>query len=112
MNKLRKISGNDIRLLLAAVLCLAVLVASSDSGLCSKVGKIVAQNNSDFRVLVKVSGPESSSFYVDGNASASVAVKVGTYQWTAAEVGTPYGQMVSGSCVVKHNVDGVIVISF
>lgn len=91
---------------------MAILVASSDSGLCAQVGKIVAQNNSDFRVLVKVSGSENASFYVDGNGSASVSVKVGTYQWTAAEVGMPYGQMVSGSCVVKNDVDGVIVISF
>jgi hypothetical protein len=112
MNKLRKISGSDIRLLLAAVLCLGVLVASSDSGPCKTYGKIVAENKTDYQVLVKVSGPESTSFYVAGNASSSVTVQVGTYQWTAVEAGTIQGQMVSGSCVVKEKVDAVIVISF
>jgi secreted protein with Ig-like and vWFA domain len=112
MKKLRKISGSDVRLLLAAVLCLAVLLATDDSGACGETGKINVQNNSDFSVNVKFSGPQSTSVNLGGGGSTSLSVKVGTYQWVAVETGIIGGQSISGSCKVTKDVPGSVVINF
>jgi hypothetical protein len=112
MKKPRKISGSDIRLLLAAILCVAVLVASDNSGMCGETGKINVQNNSDFSVNVKFSGPQSTSVNLGGGGGTSLSVKVGTYQWVAVETGIIGGQSTSGSCKVTKDVPGSVVINF
>lgn len=112
MKRLHKISGSDVRLLLAVVLCVAVLVATDDSGICGETGKINVQNNSDFSVNVQFSGPQSTSVNLGSGGSASLSVKVGTYQWVAVETGIVGGQSTSRSCKVTKSVPGSVVINF
>jgi hypothetical protein len=112
MKKLKSFTGSNIRLLLAAALCAAVLVASSDSGACSDYGKIRVTNHSDFIANVSFSGPESTSCTLAGQASTTLAVKVGTYGWTAIPTGIVGGQADSGSCIVKKDTTTTVDINF
>jgi len=114
MIRLRRITGSELRLLLAAALCLGVLLASSDSGVCKDLGKINFHNGSEIRANVSYSGPESGSVVVEAGGSATVPVKVGTYQWTAVEVSGlgNQGQMNNGGCVVSKDATTTVEIGF
>lgn len=112
MKRLNSFTRSNIRLLLAAALCVAVLVASSDSGACNDYGKISVTNHTDFTVNVSFSGPESTSAALAGQGSTTLAVRVGTYAWTAVETGMIGGQMTSGSCVVKKDTTTTVEINF
>jgi hypothetical protein len=112
MKKFKSFTGSNIRLLLAAALCGAVLIASSDSGTCNDYGKISVTNHSDYNINVSFSGPESTSATLAGQASTTLAVKVGTYGWTAIPTGIVGGQADSGSCVVKKDVTTTVDINF
>ena len=115
----KKESGVGIRLILAAVACVILFVATPTSPAkkgcfgSSQFGTISIENKSVWAASVKFSGPSSARTTVDGESAASVVVDVGVYNWTATttfSAGVHFA--ASGSVKVEKDKTSGVIINF
>ena len=84
LNKLKKLSRGELKLLLAVGLCVVLFVASptspTDDSTCGgDHGKLAFTNNSDQFISISVSGPRSLSLSLNPDQTGTTETKVGTY---------------------------------
>jgi|GEM_PF-2016587 len=118
INKLKKMTRGEARLLLAVGLCVVLFVASptspTDDSTCGgDHGKLAVSNNSDQFISVSVSGPRSFSFSLNPDQTGTTETKVGTYTWKAVTTSSIFKNLVTtGTAQVKKDQTTTVVVTF